>query len=118
MKFFIKAIREELQGCKTLFLYRDGVINKLRPNDYVKTWEEFEFLPDVLDSFPILANHFEKIIIISNQRGVGRGLMKEATLKDLHNKMCHKIIKNGGRIDKIYYCTATQVNAPNRKPNI
>lgn len=40
----------DINGYDTLLLDRDGVINRLRPNDYVKCWTEFEFLPDVLET--------------------------------------------------------------------
>jgi histidinol-phosphate phosphatase family protein len=102
----------------TLFLDRDGVINKLRPNDYVKTWEEFEFLPDVLDAIAKWSNVFRHIIVVTNQRGVGKGAMTEDDLLNIHSNMLTEILKHGGRIDRIYYCTATDNNDVNRKPNI
>jgi len=59
----------------TLFLDRDGVINKKIDNDYVKAWEQFEFLPGVIEALKILSAKFGKIIIVTNQQGVGRQLM-------------------------------------------
>ena len=101
----------------TLFLDRDGVINRLRPNDYVKCWEEFEFLPDILTVIASLSSSFKYIIIVTNQRGVGKGLMSEKDLLEIHHKMLNEIQKHGGRIDKIYYCTAIDDTDPFRKPN-
>lgn len=102
----------------TLLLDRDGVINMLRHNDYVKCWEEFEFSPGILATLAKWNKHFKYILVVTNQRGVGRGVMTEADLWEIHRNMCLEIEKHGGRIDKIYYCTATEDNAHNRKPNI
>lgn len=101
----------------TIFLDRDGVINRHRPNDYVKKWEDFEFLPGVLEALAILSGYFKYIVVVTNQRGVGKGLMTEDELLRIHEKMILKIEHFGGRIDKIYYCTDTNDNSLNRKPN-
>jgi histidinol-phosphate phosphatase family domain/HAD-superfamily hydrolase, subfamily IIIA len=108
----------ELEGYETLFLDRDGVINRHRPNDYVKTWEEFEFLPDVLEALALFNQKFKYIIVVTNQRGVGKNLMSEGSLRNIHDKMVEEVEKKGGRIDKIYYCTALSNADPNRKPGI
>lgn len=102
----------------TLFVDRDGVINKHLPSDYVKEWSEFEFLPKVTEAFTILARYFKYIIVVTNQRGVGKGLMTESVLQEIHKKMVSVITDAGGRIDKIYFCTDINQNSPNRKPNI
>lgn len=100
----------------TLLLDRDGTINVLRPADYVKTWEEFVFLPAFIDAIPHWAKHFRHILIVTNQRGVGRGKMTEQALLDVHARMCRAIEAHGGRIDHIYYCTAISETDPMRKP--
>lgn len=102
----------------TLFLDRDGIINKLRKNDYVKSWDEFEFCPGILEQLSKWSKHFKHIIIVTNQRGVGKGIMSEASLNEIHSKMIKEIKLNGGRIDKIYYCTALTEEDENRKPGI
>ncbi len=102
----------------TLFLDRDGVINEKYENDYVKNWNEFNFIPGSLNAICILSKIFERIIIVTNQRGVGKGLMKEQDLITIHEKMEEKIRLNSGRINKIYYCTALSDNDEYRKPNI
>jgi len=53
----------------TLFLDRDGVINKKIDGDYVRNWEQFEFLPNVIEALKILNEIFGRIIIVTNQRG-------------------------------------------------
>lgn len=89
----------------TLFLDRDGVINKqAAPHDYIKTVAEFEFLPDALAALPKLAGIFGKIIIITNQRGIARKLMTESNLQEIHQHMKNEIERHGGRLDGIYHC--------------
>ena len=101
----------------TLFLDRDGVINHEKKEDYILNWDEFRFYDDVKETFHILAERFGKIIIVSNQRGVGKGLMTETDLRDIHFNMQKEIDSAGGRIDHIYYCTSTDNKHPDRKPN-
>ncbi len=101
----------------TLFLDRDGVINRLRPHDYVKTWSEFEFLPGVLSALRTCNSLFHHIFIVTNQRGVGKELMSLESLMQIHEQMLQTIMSHGGRIDKIYFCTALSDNDPYRKPN-
>ena len=111
-------LTDEFPECDTLFLDRDGVINRHRPGDYVRSWEEFEFLPNILTTLAEWSKSFRYIIIVTNQRGVGRGLMSEENLLDIHQRMICEIKKHNGRIDKIYYCTDLNDASPNRKPNI
>jgi len=103
----------------TLFLDRDGVINYKIENDYVKNWLQFKFLPDALKAIKGLSKIFGKIIIVTNQRGIGRGLMTEKDLLEVHRNMLKNISGAGGRIDKIYYCPYDiDDNSRSRKPNI
>lgn len=67
----------DVTGFETLLLDRDGVVNRLRPDDYVKKWEEFEFLPGVLEILKAWNTHFKYIFIVTNQRGVGKEIMSE-----------------------------------------
>lgn len=89
----------------TLFLDRDGVINKLRVNDYVKSWDEFEFLEGVLEALSTFNRHFARIVIVTNQQGVGRGMMAQADLDAIHERMCQEIRSHGGDIHAIYTAT-------------
>lgn len=103
----------------TLFLDRDGVINKLLPNDYVKTWEQFEFLPGVKEAIPTLNKIFGRIIIVTNQQGIGKELYSISDLEGIHLSFILEIILAGGQIDRIYF--APQLESENnelRKPNI
>ena len=89
----------------TLFLDRDGVINLHYPNDYVKKWSEFYFLEGVLDAFQKLGVLFRRTIIVTNQQGVGKGLMSKADLTDIHDEMLKEVRKYGGKINAIYAAT-------------
>ena len=101
----------------TLFLDRDGVINRWLPGEYVHTWEQFAFLPGILECLRLWAQKFKHIIIVSNQRGVGKGKMTQAELDAVHERMLAEIRQAGGRIDGIYTCTAVDEDDPRRKPN-
>lgn len=101
----------------TLFLDRDGVINHEKKADYIRNWNEFIFYDGAVEAINRLSEKFGKIIVVSNQRGVGKELMTEADLHDIHQKMKNEIETAGGRIDAIYYCTSTDNKHPDRKPN-
>lgn len=101
----------------TLFLDRDGVINHEKYQDYVYNYDEFMFYDGVPGALVKLNKIFGLIIIVTNQRGVGKGLMTEKQLEDIHFKMLRDINAAGGRIDHIYYCTSIDNSHPNRKPN-
>jgi D-glycero-D-manno-heptose 1,7-bisphosphate phosphatase len=82
-----------------LFLDRDGVINDKLENDYVKDWSEFRFQTGVLNAIADLSCIFSRIFIVTNQRGVGLGLMTEKSLHEIHEKMISEIKNASGRID-------------------
>ena len=102
----------------TLFLDRDGVINEKLDNDYVKNWNDFVFCEGALKSMKIFSKIFSKVILVTNQRGVGKGIMSLEQLEEIHGKMRNEIIRSGGRIDKIYYCIDVLDSSSFRKPNI
>ncbi len=103
----------------SLFLDRDGVINKKLNEDYVKNYSEFEFINGVFEAIAKLSLMFKRILVVTNQQGVGKGLMELKELHDIHNKMLEEITKENGRIDNIYYCTATREEESFfRKPNV
>lgn len=99
-----------------VFLDRDGVINVDR-GDYVKSWREFEFLPRVLEAFKLLATLPVRLVVVTNQSVVGRGIIPRAVLDDIHARMLHMISAAGGRVDRIYVCPhAPWDNCDCRKP--
>jgi len=95
----------------SLFLDRDGVINKRNFDGYIKSIEDFEFLPDVIEGLNILTNYFHLTFVVTNQQGVGKGLMTERNLIDIHAYMCNQIHRGGGRINKCFF-------APNLRGDI
>ena len=101
----------------TLFIDRDGVINRRPAGDYVKQWDEFEFLPGVPEAMARLSDIFGRIIVVTNQQGIGKGLMTAEDLEEIHRMMVDEIEKKGGRIDVIYYCPDLEDDPDNcRKP--
>ena len=106
-----------LQKYDTLFLDRDGVVNVWLPGDYVKSWQEFRFNPGFLDFIGRYSKSFRHIFIVTNQRGVGKGLMTMEQLEDIHLRMLRAIAVADGRIDRIYLCTSVEDSDPMRKPN-
>lgn len=100
----------------TLFLDRDGVINIEAENDYIKTPSAFFFLDHVPEAMALFARLFGEIFVVTNQKGVGKGLMTEDDLQDIHRYMIQEINHAGGRISQVYYCTATDNDHPDRKP--
>ncbi len=122
-----KRAQEELAGSPlsldaidknwTLLIDRDGVVNYEKKEGYILDWSEFRFYEGVPEAFQKMAGKFGKIIIVSNQRGVGRGLMTETTLRNIHEQMRGEIEAAGGRVDGIFYCTSPDNLHPDRKPN-
>ena len=106
----------DINGFDTLLLDRDGTINVHVIGDYVRCWNDFEFIPGVLEIMPVFANHFKHIFVVTNQRGIGRGIYTEDTLNVIHDKMIHEIEQVGGRIDGIYYCVSLTEKDIRRKP--
>jgi len=90
-------------GRLTVFLDRDGVINRRRP-DHVKSWDEFEFLPGSLEALAQLRSIEARVIVITNQASVGRGLIGQEDLARLHNRMTEIVRDRGGLIEGIYAC--------------
>lgn len=102
-----------------LLLDRDGVINQRITNDYVKSWEEFVFLPGVLNTLSVLSKAYYGIAIVTNQQGVSKGLMSEEDLQMIHHAMVQEIQSAGGRIHAIYAATELASDHPvYRKPGV
>ena len=100
----------------TLFLDRDGVINNEIKDGYVLQWDMFHFADGVLEALPIFARTFGHIVIVTNQRCIGRGLLTAEGLHTIHRHMLKEITAQGGRIDNIYFCPDVNNDSPCRKP--
>jgi histidinol-phosphate phosphatase family protein len=99
-----------------VFLDRDGVINVDR-RDYVKSWSEFRFMPRVFEALRLLKKNNLRVVIITNQSAVHRGLMSIETLEEIHHRMLKAIERRGGHIEAVYFCPHTpSENCECRKP--
>ncbi|MBX2872797.1 MAG: HAD family hydrolase [Saprospiraceae bacterium] len=101
----------------TLFLDRDGVINERLPGAYISRWEDFQFTPGAQEAIAQFSAFFTRIIIVTNQQGIGKGSMTAAQLSSLHAKMLEEIKLAKGHVDAIYFCADLKTQANNcRKP--
>ena len=101
----------------TLFLDRDGVINERLPNEYVTKWDDFDFIVGSIKAIEKLSNIFGRVLVVTNQAGIGKELMTEAQLHEVHRLMIKTIDLLDGRIDKVYFAPDLPKNASNmRKP--
>ena len=101
---------------KLVILDRDGVIN-FDSDQYIKSPEEWQPIPGSLEAIAQLTQCGWRIVVATNQAGVGRGLFDMATLNAMHGKMHRTVAQAGGRIEAIFYCPDTaDSNSPCRKP--
>jgi D-glycero-D-manno-heptose 1,7-bisphosphate phosphatase len=100
----------------TVFLDRDGVINRRLPGDYVKSWAEFEFLPRAKEALALLTAANLRLIVITNQRGIARGLMTEDDLRAVHERMLAELREAGAHISAVYHCPHDRDACECRKP--
>jgi D-glycero-D-manno-heptose 1,7-bisphosphate phosphatase len=99
-----------------LFLDRDGVIIEHRP-EYVRTWDDVSIFPQAINALRLVKSSSFKVIIISNQSGIGRGLITPQVAENINAQLLEEIQKNGGRIDGIYICPhRPDQNCQCRKP--
>lgn len=95
------------------------MINHRLKDDYVKNWSEFQFEPGVPEAIASFSKVFGRIFVVTNQQGIGKNIMIEDNLHDIHHKMVTEIEAAGGRIDKVYYCPHLRKEDCNcRKPRI
>ena len=107
---------------KVIFIDRDGVINKdpggWTKYDYVTHWEEFHFIDGALQALALFKKSGFRVVIISNQGGIGKGYFTKEDLDRVSSKMLAAIRKLGGGIENIYYCVHKKEDNCNcRKPN-
>lgn len=107
----------QIDNTWTLFLDRDGVINHEKHLDYIHTWDEFVFYDGVKEAIAVFAKLFNRIIVVTNQKGIGKGVTRLEDLQLIHTNMVAEIEAAGGRIDAVYFCPDLEDDSPNRKPN-
>ncbi|MBM3300720.1 MAG: HAD family hydrolase [Deltaproteobacteria bacterium] len=103
---------------KAIFLDRDGVINVKLPEDkYVARPSELELLPGVAEALQILRRLGYLLVVVTNQRGIGRGFMTLQDLNDVHDFMLRELGDSGAFIDALYHCPHDKSEGcPCRKP--
>jgi D-glycero-D-manno-heptose 1,7-bisphosphate phosphatase len=85
----------------TVFLDRDGTINASPPaGEYVRTWDEFSFLPGVVEAVARLRTGGRRVVIATNQRGIALGRMTEADVAEIHRRMLAEL----GPVAAVYHC--------------
>lgn len=87
-----------------LFLDRDGVINRRIVGDYVRTTRQWEYLPGALQALRLLSEWAPRIVIVTNQRGVARGLVSPKDLYSIHARLLEDVATIGARVDAIRVC--------------
>jgi len=102
----------------TLFLDRDGVINEKLDGDYVKQISEFKFIKGSKAAIAELNTHFGITVVVTNQQGIGKGLMNEEELSVVHQYMRSELEDAGAKLDEVYHCPdLAEKNSICRKPN-
>lgn len=110
--------KKKIDQSWTLFLDRDGVLNRRIIGGYVTKTSEFEWLPGVLPALHYLTDRFGLSVVVTNQQGVGKGIMTEEDLKSIHSMLTQQASFANASIDAIYACTdLAESNSKCRKPN-
>lgn len=103
----------------TLFLDRDGVINHEKPNAYITSVENFQFIDGAIDAIVMLTKIFGRTFVVTNQQGIGKGLMTEQDFVEITDFMLQEITNAGGRIDKVYHSPyLSELNHEMQKPRV
>jgi D-glycero-D-manno-heptose 1,7-bisphosphate phosphatase len=104
---------------KAFFFDRDGIVNKRIHCGYVTTPDEFEFLPDFIPLFQLVNQRGYFTAVITNQQGIGKGLMTENDLSNVHNHMQMNLLKlTDFSFGAIYFCGELhEAASARRKPN-
>lgn len=102
---------------KLVILDRDGVINQDSPQ-FIRNADEWKPIPGSIEAIARLTQAGYRVVVATNQSGIGRGLFDMATLNTIHDKMHKLVAQAGGRIDAVFFCPAdAQSDSPHRKPN-
>lgn len=90
---------------RAIFLDRDGVINRKAPEgQYITRWEDFHFLPGIAEGIASLNHAGFRVVVVTNQRCVAKGLISEPELKSLHERMLKTLEGKGAIVEAVFYC--------------
>lgn len=101
----------------TVFFDRDGVVNVSPGDGYVLRWEDFCFAPGIIEALALCRERGYATIVVTSQQGVGKGLMTQEALDDLHTRMQSELARHGAAFDGIYACTHLAGTCTCRKPS-
>ena len=108
---------QKFQDRMFVFLDRDGVINRKRPEgEYVERWEDFHLLPGVEAAIAALNAGGRKVIVVTNQRGIALGRYGHAEVQAIHDHLQSLLAAHGAHIDAFYYCPHNRNECDCRKP--
>lgn len=100
-----------------VFFDRDGIVNQSPGPGYVERVADFHLLPAFVAALRTVSERGYEAVVITNQRGVGRGLMTEQTLQAIHDRLHRELAQAGLAVRDVVYCTADDHTDPRRKPN-
>lgn len=100
-----------------VFFDRDGVVNVSPGDGYVLRWEDFHFAPGIVEALALCKARGYATIVVTSQQGVGKGLMSQATLDDIHSRMQTELATHHAAFDGIYACTHLAGSCTCRKPS-
>jgi len=102
---------------RTIFLDRDGVINRKMPEgQYVTSWRHFELLPGIPEAIARLNRAGLRVLVVTNQRGIALGRYTAADVEDIHSQMQRVLSVSGAHVDGLYFCPHDKRQCDCRKP--
>jgi len=107
----------QFPGIQTVFLDRDGIINRKAPEgEYVGDWRDFHLLPGVEAAVAALNRSGRRVIVVTNQRGIALGRYTSAGVEAIHAQLQKHLAAHGARIDGFYICPHDKNECDCRKP--
>ena len=105
------------QGVQTVFLDRDGVLNRKAPEgQYVARWDVFHPLPGIEKALRLLNQAKLPVYVVTNQRGVALGLYSEDDVYRLHARLADELAEHGAHVDGFFFCPHDKGECTCRKP--
>jgi len=113
----VSTLQETPQNLHTVFLDRDGVINRKMPEgQYVTGWQHFHLLPGVPEAIAKLNQAGLRVLVVTNQRGIALGLYAPSDVDHIHVQLNKRLAQSGAHIDGFYFCPHDKRECNCRKP--